>query len=298
MSDGSLYNGRVWKSLLALHEQGHLMGAGSHSGSDSDTSAAGIVQGHAYSVLRVVEVDGFQLLKMRNPWGEGGEWNGKFSDRDRESWTQRLKAKLDYRDEDDGEFWIQWSDFITQFASIYVCRVLDEAHWTRAQEFGNWVRGKSAGGCTNNRETYGINPQYLLTVTDEPLDLIMTLSIDDSRMEDPSEVDEDVALAAIGFSVYKNQKSGGGNMNISPYVTKFVGSKGYCRGLREVFVEHTCPPGNYNILCNTFRPDVAAHFCLRVYCPKRADVEGTILLTKNGARHPVLDASTRALSAF
>ena len=48
-------------------------------------------------------MDGFQLIKMRNPWGEGGEWNGKFSDNDRESWTQRLKAKLDYRNEDDGE---------------------------------------------------------------------------------------------------------------------------------------------------------------------------------------------------
>ena len=64
-----------------------------------------------------------------------------------------------------GEFWIQWSDFITQFASIYVCRVLDEANWVRAQTFGNWVRGESAGGCTNNRETYGINPQFLLTVS-------------------------------------------------------------------------------------------------------------------------------------
>jgi len=293
--DGSLYDGRTWKALLALHDQGHLIGAGSHSGSDSETSDAGIVQGHAYSVLRVVEVDGLQLLKLRNPWGEGGEWNGKFSDRDRDSWTQRLKAKLDYRDADDGEFWIQWTDFVGQFASIYICRVLDEANWTRAQEFGNWVRGVSAGGCTNYRETYGLNPQFLLTVTDEPLDLIITLSIDDSRME--GEEDNEVAEAAIGFSVYRNETSGGGNMNLSPYVRKAVGSKGYVRGLREVFVEHTLAPGNYNILCNTFKPDIEAHFCLRVYCMRRPDVGGTVLLTKNGAAHAVLDNSTRALAA-
>ena len=34
---------------------GDLVGAGSHQGSDRDVSAEGIVQGHAYAVLRVAE---------------------------------------------------------------------------------------------------------------------------------------------------------------------------------------------------------------------------------------------------
>jgi hypothetical protein len=52
------------------------MGAGSNQGKDSDTSAMGIVQGHAYSVLDVFELDGVKLLQLRNPWGDEVEWRG------------------------------------------------------------------------------------------------------------------------------------------------------------------------------------------------------------------------------
>jgi hypothetical protein len=38
------------------------MGAGSPSGSDKDVSNLGIVQGHAYSILDVLEVEGNKLV--------------------------------------------------------------------------------------------------------------------------------------------------------------------------------------------------------------------------------------------
>jgi hypothetical protein len=38
----------------------------------------GIYEGHAYSILRAVEIDGQRLLLLRNPWGEG-EWTGPWS---------------------------------------------------------------------------------------------------------------------------------------------------------------------------------------------------------------------------
>jgi len=40
----------------------YLMGAGSPSGSDSDISPMGIVQGHAYSILDVATIDGHNLV--------------------------------------------------------------------------------------------------------------------------------------------------------------------------------------------------------------------------------------------
>ena len=84
---------------------------------------------------------------MRNPWGNG-EWKGKFSDGDKESWTQRLRAKLDLVDKDDGEFWIQFSDLIREFAQIYICRVLtlDKA----ATGFGG--HGAVSGGAAAEKE--------------------------------------------------------------------------------------------------------------------------------------------------
>jgi hypothetical protein len=63
-SDGQ----KTWETLKSLYNNGHLLGAGSHAGSDTTTSDLGIVQGHAYSILQVREVDEFKLMQLRNPW--------------------------------------------------------------------------------------------------------------------------------------------------------------------------------------------------------------------------------------
>ena len=39
----------------------------------------GLVQGHAYTIQSVVKVDGFKMLRLRNPWGKF-EWTGDWSD--------------------------------------------------------------------------------------------------------------------------------------------------------------------------------------------------------------------------
>jgi calpain-15 len=45
-----------WNQLLDLHKQGIFLGAGSpsHADGDSATSPTGIVQGHAYSILKLI----------------------------------------------------------------------------------------------------------------------------------------------------------------------------------------------------------------------------------------------------
>ena len=54
------------------YDNNFIIGAGTKSGSDSDKTD-GIVDGHAYSILTVVndaagtDID---LIKMRNPWGQ------------------------------------------------------------------------------------------------------------------------------------------------------------------------------------------------------------------------------------
>jgi hypothetical protein len=39
----------------------------------------GIIEGHAYSIMKAVEVDGKRLCLLRNPWGTY-EWNGPWSE--------------------------------------------------------------------------------------------------------------------------------------------------------------------------------------------------------------------------
>jgi hypothetical protein len=52
-----------------------------------ETTSDGIVQNHAYAVLRVEYVTDeqgvkHQLLQLRNPWGRG-EWTGAWYDKDK-----------------------------------------------------------------------------------------------------------------------------------------------------------------------------------------------------------------------
>lgn len=38
----------------------------------------GIMEQHAYSVMKAVDIDGERLLLLKNPWGKG-EWTGPWS---------------------------------------------------------------------------------------------------------------------------------------------------------------------------------------------------------------------------
>lgn len=73
----------------------------------------GIIEGHAYSIMRAVEMDGQRLLLLKNPWGKG-EWTGSWSDGSKE-WTPEWMMKLGHRFGDDGAFWISYADFLKKY---------------------------------------------------------------------------------------------------------------------------------------------------------------------------------------
>lgn len=76
----------------------------------------GIIEGHAYSIMRAVEMDGERLLLLKNPWGKG-EWTGPWSDGSKE-WTPQWMTKLDHRFGDDGAFWISYADFLKKYQTF------------------------------------------------------------------------------------------------------------------------------------------------------------------------------------
>ncbi|UPL03624.1 hypothetical protein LCI18_014558 [Fusarium solani-melongenae] len=76
----------------------------------------GIIELHAYSIQKAVEIDGKRLLKLKNPWGKG-EWNGPWSDGSKE-WTPEWLTKLDHRFGDDGDFWISYEDLLRKYQSF------------------------------------------------------------------------------------------------------------------------------------------------------------------------------------
>eukprot|EP00924_Labyrinthula_sp_SR-Ha-C_P013517 maker-scaffold_5-snap-gene-5.59-mRNA-1 protein AED:0.00 eAED:0.00 QI:257/1/1/1/1/1/3/207/532 len=94
----------------------------------------GLVKGLSYSVLEVKRVGKgmlgamsgskeFELLKLRNPWGNF-EWKGDWSD-DSDMWEKYPKVKKALKPDnvkgDDGTFWMSFDDFFEHFDTIDLC---------------------------------------------------------------------------------------------------------------------------------------------------------------------------------
>ncbi|KAG9085226.1 hypothetical protein FS749_004601 [Ceratobasidium sp. UAMH 11750] len=81
---------------------------------------------HAYSILDALEVGGKRFLRLRNPWGKS-EWKGRWSDGSKEwnaEWLARL-PELKHKFGDDGEFLMEYSDFLKTWTMIERSRLFD-----------------------------------------------------------------------------------------------------------------------------------------------------------------------------
>jgi len=132
-----------------------LLAASSNGYDDSAGNAHGIVEGHAYAVLDVEEIDGVRLIQLRNPWGNC-EWLGAWSDYDEESWTESRRRKIESKQRskgrnpfqigiDDGAFWMTISDFLSHYVSLSIVRLYEKPQWYKTRVSGQWNE-KTAGG--------------------------------------------------------------------------------------------------------------------------------------------------------
>jgi len=109
----------IWRKLIEGYEEGYLINA-STQGEDrwvdqglteeDDHNYAGLLPGHAYSIIQVKEVvsqvgDYFKILNIRNPYNVF-EWKGDWSDNS-EKWTDEIRQKIQpSTQEEDGSFWM------------------------------------------------------------------------------------------------------------------------------------------------------------------------------------------------
>ncbi|KAL5976765.1 Calpain-type cysteine protease dek1 [Asimina triloba] len=263
-----LASGRLWSQLLRFKQEGFLLGAGSPSGSDIHISSSGIVQGHAYSLLQVREVDGHKLVQIRNPWANEVEWNGPWSDSSPE-WTDRMKHKLKHVPQaKDGIFWMSWQDFQIHFRSIYVCRVYPPE--MRYSVHGQW-RGYSAGGC-QDYDTWHQNPQYRLRATGPeasfPIHVFITLTQGVSFSRKTAglrnyQSSHDSLMFYIGMRILKTR---GRRAAYNIYLHESVGGTDYVNS-REISCEMVLEPDpkGYTIVPTTIHPGEEAPFILSVF---------------------------------
>jgi calpain-7 len=150
---------------------------------ETQADAIGLVTGHAYAVLSVVETkSGTRILQLKNPWGRKG-WTGRYSSGDSASWSNPgLCAEVGYNAElaakqDDGIFWICWEDILQYFKNFHLS-------WNpslfkfRATMHGRWPKGQ---GPEDDSYNVGDNPQYLLNLSEAAISRKATVWILISR---------------------------------------------------------------------------------------------------------------------
>jgi hypothetical protein len=110
----------LWKRIYNADQHEYVLATAASSKNTgkekSDLKDAGIIDAHAYSLIDTYPIitddkRKVNLIKIRNPWGSD-EWNGDWSDKDKKNWTEDLQRKLKFEDKDDGEFWIDFENFL------------------------------------------------------------------------------------------------------------------------------------------------------------------------------------------
>lgn len=150
---------------------------------DAEADAIGLVTGHAYAVLAVMQAkNGTRLLQLKNPWAHKG-WKGRYSSQDKDSWgSPAFRLEVGYNPDiaaklDDGVFWICWDDIMHYFQNFHLSwnPVLFRSRLT---VHGCWPKDQGPSDDTFN---IGENPQYTLTLSDKAIQQKATIWILISR---------------------------------------------------------------------------------------------------------------------
>ncbi|CAL8267610.1 unnamed protein product [Merluccius merluccius] len=299
----------LFEDLLKVFDRGGLISC-SIKASQHEIEmkmANGLVKGHAYSVTDVKRVrlghgliayfknETIPLIRMRNPWGKI-EWKGPWSDSSDEWKTvgDMERSNLGITVEDDGEFWMSFTDWCKNFTDADVCRIINTSvvslhkTWNEVLHHGSWTKQgeplrNRCGGCSNHKSTFLQNPQYLFDVTKDEDEVLISLQQRDMKIHRQIGQGENLY---VGFSVLKVEDNRKYRMH-DILTQKNVATSAYINA-RTVFKRCTLPRGRYVLFPTTFKPLVLGDYMIRIF----TDVDsGCRELTEDKPR-------TRCWSAF
>ncbi|CAN8029262.1 unnamed protein product [Ixodes persulcatus] len=239
-------------------------GTAQESRTSPEKMANGISLGTNYRILSFQKVttaggEQVQLLKLRNPVGVGSlEWD-KVPPEEQE--------RLNYKSTSEGEFWMSYQDFMKTFTSLEVVHLDSETSrdevtlrekvpWQMKVWKGNWQRGVTAGGCRNHTDTFHINPQFQLILS-ESEEVVISLSQD--AVIEPK---------VMGFTIYQMAKPPNEALGKAFFKkNKSLLSSQYSN-CKQVSVRCVLEQGGYVLLPTTFELGQEAAFTLRVFSGK------------------------------
>uniref|UniRef100_A0A182X090 Calpain catalytic domain-containing protein n=1 Tax=Anopheles quadriannulatus TaxID=34691 RepID=A0A182X090_ANOQN len=291
MADGQ--EDQLWDILRSGSEMGSLFACNLKSDPTGENVATreGLLRGHSYSITKVCSIPGLvsgsddiRLLRIRNPWGTGIEWNGRWSDKSREwkSLNQAERKRVGLTVENDGEFWIELVDFMKHFDRLEVCHLSPELHsieedgagdrtsstrryrWELSALDGQWIRDTTAGGNISFLDTFPLNPQYTIHVQDGTTGSGVVIAL----MQKYRRADSLPSLT-IGFTVYRVTVE---DLRQKPVPREFfqhhdhaiVGGSIFINA-REISCRLTLDAGLYLVIPSTFEPGEEGDYLLRIF---------------------------------
>lgn len=272
----------LFEILVKGFERHSMMGCtiNPHTSDPDHETSEGLICGHAYSITKATTIEiqssTYQLLRLRNPWGNEKEWNGPWSDKSPE-WCMidgNLKQKLGVTFDCDGEFWMSFDDFLEYFDRLEICNLSPEClssdrenvKWNMKEFRGEWVAEISAGGCRNYLDSFHQNPQYIMTLENPDEDGTCSAVIALMQKNRRSKC-MGIHFLTIGFTVYRLEDD---DIEQKPQKMEFfkfnksVGSTNFTN-LREVSRRFSFEPGNYLIVPSTVQPNAEGEFMIRVF---------------------------------
>ena len=165
-------NNHLWQTMMTYFHQKFYLGCinvvEGKSTKNPDASSRGIFENYYYGILDIHEFPkkNLKLIRIRNPWGPDGCWNGPFSD-DSDEWDKHRNLRDELRlvfksKKSDGTWWMSFNDWCVHFNKMFVCKVFPEKWYTYSIE-SRW-QGKTAGGVCPKRMEYEGNdamPEFL-----------------------------------------------------------------------------------------------------------------------------------------
>lgn len=204
---------RVWDRIFGASSFGDcLITVSSERGVDTreEVVETGLVTGHAYAVLNVVQTkSGLRLLLLRNPWGRQ-EWKGRYSSQDLTNWTPELCAEVGYnssldRNRDNGVFWICWDDILKYFQNFHLSWN-PQLFRNRMVQHGFWAQGVAPEDDSFN---VGENPQYIVMFSAAAVKQKATMWILVSRHVNKQEQEGCVVNDYLTVHVHRNNEKKG-----------------------------------------------------------------------------------------
>ena len=271
---------RVPHDLFDIMVKAKRNGALMYCGTSLKKDYKGLHASHGFAVTNAIKVKGnsgtrYELVRIRDPHGNGGEWTGRWSDETIKKWLPAAtRAKYNIVDKDDGEFYMCMDDFLKLFHSFYICH-LSVASVRRLAPGGNiGLKGYSChgswkgngGGNQPHKASFAKNPRYKFTIKDnsKDRDKMATLIVDIMEKKTRSHHGKRHDRLSIGFFVYrwdgKTKVNSRFFRNSRPVATsKFTTEKG------KNTLRLTLKPGTYYVVPCTSKPYQKGDFYMRVY---------------------------------